>query len=105
MWEFQRALLPPPEFLLGRASSGLTDIALDPTFDSTTFYTASVGSGVDQITIEVTENSVSVTFTVKITSHPVGGAPKLSLLQVNTADGTAVSPDDYRGTSSELIQL
>ena len=60
--------------------------------------------GYDPVAYEVTENGGSVTFTVKVSS-PTGGAPRAFTLQLNTADGTAVSPGDYGGQTGPLIQF
>ena len=57
--------------------------------------------GYDPVDYDVSEDGGSVTLTVKISSHPVDGAPRAFILSASTADGTAMGSggpsNDYGG--------
>ena len=77
--------------------------------DSSRFYKVVVTRvvpivvGYEPATYEVTEGGVSVTLTIKTTSHPDDGAPRPFRLLIHTADDSAISPGDYGGVSGQLI--
>ena len=68
-----------------------TDAATDP-----------ITVGYDATSYEVAEDAGSVALTVRVASHPVGGAPRAFTLNANTTDGTA-DGGDYGGVAAESI--
>ena len=60
--------------------------------------------GYDPVSVEVAEDAGSVTLTVTVSSHRVGGAPRTFALLANTVDGTAEG-GDYGPVTNELIRF
>ena len=72
--------------------------------NNTAAATDPITVGYASASYEAAEDAASVTLTVRLTSHPVGGAPRAFTLQANTTDGTAGGAD-YGGVTDEAIEF